>query len=1148
MTLVKQIKSITANINNYPKSNLTDVQLITSEVSSAVPIKQLLMYPSTWFSSHWFFMKTCGIIFSPLFTEISLLDKYTFSRLFDLTPTTRRSQTFRRKIFISAQLSQWHQPRLTPRQVNNYFLLPITSLMWDSTVWLRKAYPLQSSLKKAKFDPFYFDGPRSSNVIRSLKKALNRRTSSTKNKNFMQASSTNRKLTRLTTSLFSVRLGASKELNKSKLDSKISRLLKKHKFKVLKRNHALFLRNFLPETRTKLKKLNFLSRRNSFIKFFFDSSSPKIRELKNIKTPSVTSTPRLTPRPFRSSFIKLFNFPLKGFTGSLLRSINFPRRGSMRHSQRNLSFLMKDVFFSKTRSFTASKSFTEDNSKGNSKLWKLDLGSESLSSQTAMVFKRWDLSKKLRRRKRRTKLVASKILKYAFSDFRVLPKKIQTKKLHFVSNPPLFEYKKIPSTLRTELAGASLSAIYRSILPKTTSQALNDDHRYSLMTTGLFISDFKLAAFLSRSCADSSRFSLDLLNGFVSNNCLFRAVLLKLISGEMNTSVKVLRLNNLRFGQHNFSGDLESSPNLKTFALTLSSIRKKKKFRLKSWKPSYRLLKLPSNLVRSSPVFLGAKNYSLILERTLKVSKKDRPRSLKLVLLKLKLKNRFRWRRVSRTKSHFRIFSNYNKAPKSYRLLPNPENLDLILRNTHHVRLSKFMRRNNTRLRTQPLKKFVVNWWSVLKKSFLHGNYYTLEFFKSFDVLSSTNGILNNKLPRLTAAPLYCYSTKLNRKKQAMLNSHRSQSFYSQNTKFLLPQTHPSFQHPSFFMAQFLTTLKNLPFVRSRVFNSFTYTAPFDFVDFKRLKKSVFKRLLYQKTRINFLKTRNPNRLDTTLLNKRYVPAQVSNNPYTSYIQKFGKLFFSMSLSKHRTFGHNHRFYRLFKEMHTFSEQRRQPFIRKTRFKPGYPRIWRTERSILKETLGLTHRYQYRLTPKVQRLYWLYRQNSISNRYSNSYTKHHVLKLSHALMLGRLAFDEYSANFLINNEYVYLNGQLTLSGKIGIFVNDFIQLLINTRFYVVYKWLRGSAIFRFKSWMRKFYKTYRIKRQMFKDFTFRALPDAVMGLQNSWFDVPKRFEVDYFTLSIFVLTDFQADMVQYPYKANEFNLYALNMYNWKYLT
>jgi hypothetical protein len=203
--------------------------------------------------------------------------------------------------------------------------------------------------------------------------------------------------------------------------------------------------------------------------------------------------------------------------------------------------------------------------------------------------------------------------------------------------------------------------------------------------------------------------------------------------------------------------------------------------------------------------------------------------------------------------------------------------------------------------------------------------------------------------------------------------------------------------------------------------------------------------------------------------------------------------------------------------------------------------MWRYERNVFKETFKLTHRYQYRLTPKIQLMYY-------PTRYTILKSSKFQLKLSYTLVLSRLASDQWTSDFLIDNKYVYLNGNLVTNGFTMIFPNDFLQLIISLRFYILHRWLHMLAFQRFNSWLRRYYKTYRIKKQLFKDFTFRSLPDSVLNLQNSFHDVPKTIEVDYFTLSSFVLYSSKEYNLTHPLPINVFRLYVINMYNWKYLT
>lgn len=107
------------------------------------------------------------------------------------------------------------------------------------------------------------------------------------------------------------------------------------------------------------------------------------------------------------------------------------------------------------------------------------------------------------------------------------------------------------------------------------------------------------------------------------------------------------------------------------------------------------------------------------------------------------------------------------------------------------------------------------------------------------------------------------------------------------------------------------------------------------------------------------------------------------------------------------------------------------------------------------------------------------------------------LRLDHSLILCQFAPDSFSAKTLLQRQYVYLNGRLAENGSLGLTVNDFIQLVVSVRFYVLTKWLLDWASVRFAGWMRRFYRTYRVKRQLFREFKIRSLPDSVMTLQNS---------------------------------------------------
>ena len=218
------------------------------------------------------------------------------------------------------------------------------------------------------------------------------------------------------------------------------------------------------------------------------------------------------------------------------------------------------------------------------------------------------------------------------------------------------------------------------------------------------------------------------------------------------------------------------------------------------------------------------------------------------------------------------------------------------------------------------------------------------------------------------------------------------------------------------------------------------------------------------------------------------------------------------------------------------------PRIRRIRFKPGYGRIWRAARKSIKEILNISVRYQYRLTPKLQRLY--YRNRQSSQVYSS-------LTLGFALLAGRFAFDRKTIYDLLSSSNVFLNGNVCRNLTVQLFVNDFIQLLVNAKFYLVLRLLRAGMLARRYRLNRIFYRkvtSINYKKYYKTPKMSRNLPNVFFDLQYLHGDIPKYFEVDYFSLSMFIVQD-QIDGDNWlPRQSFIHNPLTLNMYNWKYIT
>ena len=215
------------------------------------------------------------------------------------------------------------------------------------------------------------------------------------------------------------------------------------------------------------------------------------------------------------------------------------------------------------------------------------------------------------------------------------------------------------------------------------------------------------------------------------------------------------------------------------------------------------------------------------------------------------------------------------------------------------------------------------------------------------------------------------------------------------------------------------------------------------------------------------------------------------------------------------------------------------PRVKRIRFKPGYSRLWRLARTSVRELLDLPIKYQYRLTPKLQSRFFQSRALKADEN---------VTTLELLLIASRLLTDRWAVNEAFNHEYVYLNGCLCTNSETRLFRNDFVQLVISIKSYALLKWLQNFFITKQTKTNKVFYRKFRPSPFNKNIRIVRPLPSWFFDLQAAYADVPKYIEVDYFTLSFFVLYDnlkFSSwSSYRFRYHDNE----ILNMYNWKYIT
>lgn len=212
--------------------------------------------------------------------------------------------------------------------------------------------------------------------------------------------------------------------------------------------------------------------------------------------------------------------------------------------------------------------------------------------------------------------------------------------------------------------------------------------------------------------------------------------------------------------------------------------------------------------------------------------------------------------------------------------------------------------------------------------------------------------------------------------------------------------------------------------------------------------------------------------------------------------------------------------------------------IKRIRFKPGYSRIWRKAREAINYTLRLNVRYQYRLSRRLHRL-----------KYTST---HFAIKLTdwnlgQLVLNSRFVFDLATSTLLIKSNLVFVNGNVTINPNLILYVGDFIQLIVSLKFYIVSRWLINWNLHN-KLKLNKLSrsKNNKSRRDMSKQKS-NHLPDWIFTIGYKQVDIPKYLEVDYFTLSSFIIYEANTINNLSPLIHVEARPTILNMYNWKYI-
>jgi ribosomal protein S4 len=220
-----------------------------------------------------------------------------------------------------------------------------------------------------------------------------------------------------------------------------------------------------------------------------------------------------------------------------------------------------------------------------------------------------------------------------------------------------------------------------------------------------------------------------------------------------------------------------------------------------------------------------------------------------------------------------------------------------------------------------------------------------------------------------------------------------------------------------------------------------------------------------------------------------------------------------------------------------FGKKHRRLKIIKIKFK-GSSTWWRRARVALLESLNLKFRYQHRLTKFIV---------NYKNILHNKFVPIFEMRLLNVLIRTRFILDKVTATQFIDSQLIFINGVCCINRDLQIFANDLLQLIVTFKYYIVFRWLLNNMAKIKKRIKRASWKNKHRKRDEHKQWSHRlqkwVLPHKYLNL-----DIAKYLEVDFFTLSAYVLYD--------PFLWNDLDHYnilnvrygIINVYNWKYIT
>nr|QIB71989.1 ribosomal protein S4 [Gruberia lanceolata] len=166
--------------------------------------------------------------------------------------------------------------------------------------------------------------------------------------------------------------------------------------------------------------------------------------------------------------------------------------------------------------------------------------------------------------------------------------------------------------------------------------------------------------------------------------------------------------------------------------------------------------------------------------------------------------------------------------------------------------------------------------------------------------------------------------------------------------------------------------------------------------------------------------------------------------------------------------------------------------------------------------------------------------------YSNfNFLKYFELRLINVLLRVHFVHLLKDARFLIKNGFVLVNNKVVFNENYILKLGDKVNILFNKSFYVLYRECFSSSITRYYRMWPYIFTNFRNMNNASKEKT-KIIPYWVTKSLWSEESVPKYLEVDYITMSFFIIYEPKTILDIFPYYYLNFKLNAVRLYNWRF--